>query len=122
MMTVPTNHLDVTAPRVRDVAIVGMACVMPGAPDVEAFWANIVDGVDSVTEVPATRWNLATHYDPDHDSSARGAGRDPMSVSKWGGFVPDVGFDALRWGIPPHLDTDIGSRPAPRAELSWSGL
>ena len=24
-----------------------------------------------------------------------------MSVSKWGGFVPDVGFDALRWGIPP---------------------
>ena len=79
----------------------GMACVMPGAPDVEAFWANIVDGVDSVTEVPATRWNLATHYDPDHDSSARGAGRDPMSVSKWGGFVPDVGFDALRWGIPP---------------------
>ncbi|HEY7072472.1 MAG TPA: polyketide synthase [Acidimicrobiales bacterium] len=83
------------------MAIVGMACVMPGAPDVEAFWANIVDGVDSVTEVPASRWTLATHYDPDHDSSARGAGRDPMSVSKWGGFVPDVGFDALRWGIPP---------------------
>jgi acyl transferase domain-containing protein len=85
----------------RDVAIVGMACVMPGAPDVEAFWANIVDGVDSVTEVPPSRWALARHYDPDHDSSARGAGRDPMSVSKWGGFVPDVGFDALRWGIPP---------------------
>ncbi len=78
-----------------------MACVMPGAPDVEAFWANIVDGVDSVTEVPPSRWALARHYDPDHDSSARGAGRDPMSVSKWGGFVPDVGFDALRWGIPP---------------------
>lgn len=83
------------------MAIVGMACVMPGAPDLETFWANIVDGVDSVTEVPPSRWNQATHYDPDHDSSARRAGRDPMSVSKWGGFVPDVGFDALRWGIPP---------------------
>ena len=90
-----------TPRRVRDVAIVGMACVMPGAPDVEAFWSNVVDGVDSVTEVPPSRWNLAAHYDPDHDTSARGAGRDPMSVSKWGGFVPDVGFDALRWGIPP---------------------
>jgi acyl transferase domain-containing protein len=90
-----------TPRRVRDVAIVGMACVMPGAPDVEAFWSNIVDGVDSVTEVPPSRWDVATHYDPDHDTSARGAGRDPMSVSKWGGFVPDVGFDALRWGIPP---------------------
>ncbi len=95
-----TDSLDAVL-RVRDVAVVGMACVMPGAPDVEAFWANIVDGVDSVTEVPPSRWNLARHYDPDHDSSARGAGRDPMSVSKWGGFVPDVGFDALRWGIPP---------------------
>jgi acyl transferase domain-containing protein len=100
-MTLPRTDLDMSCRRVRDVAIVGMACVMPGAPDVEAFWANIVDGVDSVTEVPASRWNLASHYDPDHDSSARGAGRDPMSVSKWGGFVPDVGFDALRWGIPP---------------------
>src|SRR5918997_129364 len=87
--------------RVRDIAIVGMACVMPGAPDVETFWGNILDGVDSVTEVPESRWVHATHYDPDHDSSARDAGRDPMSVSKWGGFVPDVGFDALRWGIPP---------------------
>jgi acyl transferase domain-containing protein len=100
-MAISTDSLDRTPRRVRDVAIVGMACVMPGAPDVEAFWANIVDGVDSVTEVPPTRWDLARHYDPDHDSSARGAGRDPMSVSKWGGFVPDVGFDALRWGIPP---------------------
>ena len=87
--------------RVRDIAIVGMACVMPGAPDLETFWANIVDGVDSVTEVPPSRWNQGAHYDPEHDSSARGAGRDPMAVSRWGGFVPDVGFDALRWGIPP---------------------
>jgi acyl transferase domain-containing protein len=90
-----------TPRRVRDVAIVGMACVMPGAGDVEAFWANIVDGVDSVTEVPPSRWSQAAHYDPDHDSSRGDAGRDPMSVSRWGGFVPDVGFDALRWGIPP---------------------
>ena len=87
--------------RERDIAIVGMACVMPGAPDVETFWSNIVDGVDSVTEVPESRWVHAAHYVPDHDASARGPGSEPMSVSKWGGFVPDVGFDALRWGIPP---------------------
>jgi acyl transferase domain-containing protein len=83
------------------VAIVGMACVLPGAPDVEAFWANVVDGVDSVTEVPTSRWVHETHYDPGFDSSRRRPGDEPMSVSKWGGFVPDVGFDALAWGIPP---------------------
>jgi acyl transferase domain-containing protein len=101
MSTTDGQDETATPRRVRDVAIVGMACVMPGAGDVEAFWANIVDGVDSVTEVPPSRWNQAAHYDPDHDSSRRDAGRDPMSVSKWGGFVPDVGFDALSWGIPP---------------------
>jgi acyl transferase domain-containing protein len=88
--------------RPRDVAIVGMACVMPGAPDVEAFWANIVDGVDSVTEVPESRWNVDIHFDPDFDGPAKTpSGKEHKSVSKWGGFVPDVGFDALKWGIPP---------------------
>jgi acyl transferase domain-containing protein len=86
----------------RDIAIVGMACVMPGAPDVETFWSNIVDGVDSVTEVPASRWNVDIHYDPDFEGPAKTpSGKEHKSVSKWGGFVPEVGFDALRWGIPP---------------------
>jgi acyl transferase domain-containing protein len=88
--------------RPRDVAIIGMACVMPGAPDVEAFWSNIVDGVDSVTEVPESRWNVDIHFDPDFEGAAKTeSGKEHKSVSKWGGFVPDVGFDALKWGIPP---------------------
>jgi acyl transferase domain-containing protein len=85
----------------RDVAIVGMACIEPGAPDVETFWANVVDGVDSVTEVPSSRWDLDAHFDPTYDSSRRKPDEEPKSISKWGGFVPDVGFDALAWGIPP---------------------
>jgi acyl transferase domain-containing protein len=83
-----------------EIAIIGMACVMPGAPDVETFWANIVDGVDTVTEVPASRWVQDRHFDPAYDPGGRDT-TEPMSVSKWGGFVPDVGFDALAWGIPP---------------------
>src|SRR5690606_19303882 len=31
-----------------DIAIVGMAAIMPGAPDLETFWSNIVNGVNSV--------------------------------------------------------------------------
>jgi acyl transferase domain-containing protein len=78
-----------------------MACVMPGAPDLEAFWANILDGVDSVTEVSPARWVTDLHFDPDFDTARPDAGKNAKSVSKWGGFVPGVGFDALRWGIPP---------------------
>ena len=86
------------APPPADVAIVGMACVFPGAPDADTFWANVVGGVDAVTEVPAERWDAARFYDP--EAFTRDAGR--KTPSKWGGFLPDVSFDALAYGIPPR--------------------
>ncbi|HWE87915.1 MAG TPA: SDR family oxidoreductase [Pseudonocardiaceae bacterium] len=83
------------APQPLDVAIVGMAGVFPGAPDLDSFWANIVGNVDSVTEVPAHRWDPTTYY-------AQGGGRSGLKTpSKWGGFLPEIPFDALRFGIPP---------------------
>ncbi|MGW2921046.1 SDR family NAD(P)-dependent oxidoreductase [Streptomyces angustmyceticus] len=84
-----------------DIAIVGMACVYPGAPDAARFWSNIVAGVDSVTEVPAERWDAGTYHDPD---PARAGERTP---SRWGGFLPAVPFDALAHGIPPASLTAI---------------
>ncbi|GAA2585203.1 SDR family NAD(P)-dependent oxidoreductase [Actinomadura fulvescens] len=80
-----------------DIAIVGMACVFPGARDLGEYWANVVGGVDAVTEVPADRWDPEVYYDPAaarHDSGAK-------TPSKWGGFLPDIPFDAYAYGIPP---------------------
>lgn len=74
--------------RPLDVAVIGMACMFPGAPDMAAFWANVLSGADAVTEVPADRWDAALHH---------GA----ATVSKWGGFLPRIPFDPLRYGIPP---------------------
>ena len=31
-----------------EIAIVGMACRFPGAPDLDAFWRNLRDGVDAL--------------------------------------------------------------------------
>ncbi|WTY68850.1 SDR family NAD(P)-dependent oxidoreductase [Streptomyces sp. NBC_01410] len=78
-----------------DIAIVGMACRYPGADDLAGYWANIVAGTDSVTEVPADRWDSSVHYDPD---PARAGERTP---SRWGGFLPAAPFDALAHGIAP---------------------
>ncbi|MCF2530953.1 type I polyketide synthase [Yinghuangia soli] len=79
-----------------DVAIVGMACVLPGAADLEAFWRNVVTGADAVTEVPRERWDHDKYFDP-------AAVKDPLgkTPSKWGGFVPPIPFDAPAYGIPP---------------------
>ena len=60
------------------VAVVGLACRFPGAPDLDAFWDLLRRGDCAVTEVPAGRWDVAGLYDPNG-----GRGR---SVSKWGGF------------------------------------
>ncbi len=82
------------ASRSNDVAIIGMSAIMPGAPDLETFWANIVNGVNSITEVPAERWRAETFFDP---TSMNGN----MTPSKWGGFLDPIAFDPLTYGIPP---------------------
>jgi acyl transferase domain-containing protein len=35
----------------RDIAIVGMSCRFPGAKDLETFWQNLLNGVESITRL-----------------------------------------------------------------------
>jgi len=81
-----------------DVAIVGMACMFPGAADLDSYWSNIVHGRNSITEVSPERWNPDFYYDPE----ATGASAGRKTPSKWGGFLPKVDFDPLAYGIPPR--------------------
>jgi acyl transferase domain-containing protein/NAD(P)H-dependent flavin oxidoreductase YrpB (nitropropane dioxygenase family) len=77
-----------------EIAIVGMSAIVPGAGDVRTFWENTLRGVDAITEVPEDRWDWRLYFDPDPKAPDR-------ITSKWGGFVPDVPFDPLRYGMPP---------------------
>ncbi len=77
------------------IAIVGMSCVFPGANDLQTFWSNIVKGGKYITEVDPERWNPDFYYDP----NSRNGDKTP---SKWGGFLDDVAFDPLEYGIPPQ--------------------
>jgi acyl transferase domain-containing protein/NAD(P)H-dependent flavin oxidoreductase YrpB (nitropropane dioxygenase family) len=77
-----------------DIAIVGMAAVFPQAASVARFWSNTLQGVDTIEEVPADRWDWRLYYDPDPRAPDK-------IVSKWGGFLPDITFDPLRYGMPP---------------------
>ncbi|MEU8640081.1 beta-ketoacyl synthase N-terminal-like domain-containing protein, partial [Amycolatopsis sp. NPDC048633] len=81
------------APEPLEIAIVGMACMFPQAPDLATFWANVLAGADAVTEVPPQRWDTSLYYDPD--------GQGEKTPSRWGGFLPEIGFDPLKYGIPP---------------------
>jgi acyl transferase domain-containing protein/NAD(P)H-dependent flavin oxidoreductase YrpB (nitropropane dioxygenase family)/NAD(P)-dependent dehydrogenase (short-subunit alcohol dehydrogenase family) len=78
------------------IGIIGMECIFPGSPDVESFWANILEGRDLITEVPAERWNAALYY---RKGPTAEKGKTP---SKWGGFIDEIAFDPLQYGIPPQ--------------------
>ncbi len=83
--------------RGTDIAVIGLAAIFPGAPDTDAFWTNIVTGKNSIREVPPDRWSAETYYDP----AATGADAGRKTPCKWGGFIDDVPFDPLAYGIPP---------------------
>ena len=81
------------AARVReDVAIVGMSCRFPGANNVDEFWDNLINGVDSVCEIPADRWDMDRFYSAD---------REPGKMyTREGGFLDDIAnFDAAFFNI-----------------------
>ncbi len=101
------------APAPLDIAVIGMACMFPQAPDLPTFWANILGGRDSVDEVPPDRWDPAVHY------SADKGGATP---SKWGGFLPRIPFDPLRYGIPPtSRQHRTGPAAGPRSRPALPG-
>ena len=79
-----------------EVAIVGMAAVFPGAPDLATYWSNILAGVDAITDAPASRWD-PSYYDPEAATTRR----SDRLYCRRGGFVAPVGFDPVRFGIMP---------------------
>jgi 3-oxoacyl-(acyl-carrier-protein) synthase/malonyl CoA-acyl carrier protein transacylase/phosphopantetheinyl transferase (holo-ACP synthase) len=78
----------------RGIAIVGMACTFPGAPDLETFRRNIEGGVDAITDLPPGRWD-PVYFDPGSDAPDR-------IYCRRGGFIGDsVLFDPVPYGIMP---------------------
>ncbi len=90
----PSNEAE-PVPRQAAVAIVGMGCIVPGAADLATFWSNVVNKVDAITEVPASRWDWRQYYDADRTA------RDKV-YSRWGGFIDEVPFDPVAYGMPPN--------------------
>ncbi|HEY2158085.1 MAG TPA: beta-ketoacyl synthase N-terminal-like domain-containing protein, partial [Isosphaeraceae bacterium] len=84
------------------VAIIGMSCLFPGAPDVDAYWRNILNKVDAVTDPPPESWHNDRYFDSESGESDR-------IYCKLGGYLgPLVSFDPLAHGIPPVA---VGGEP-----------
>ncbi|HEU5470761.1 MAG TPA: SDR family NAD(P)-dependent oxidoreductase, partial [Actinophytocola sp.] len=92
------------AENVDAIAIVGLACRLPGAADPAAFWRLLADGVDATGEVPADRWQSATEV-------RRGAFLDRVDE-----------FDPGFFGISPREAAAMDPQQRLMLELSWEVL
>ncbi|WP_341737261.1 SDR family NAD(P)-dependent oxidoreductase [Microcoleus sp. CAWBG640] len=64
-ITHPNHDSDIENPQKEPIAIVGMGCRFPGNADTpEAFWELLRNGVNAVTDIPSSRWDLERYYDP----------------------------------------------------------
>ncbi|MGH1348427.1 MAG: beta-ketoacyl synthase N-terminal-like domain-containing protein, partial [Nannocystales bacterium] len=78
------------------IAVVGASALFPGSLDITGFWSNILQGNDLITDVPSTHWLIEDYYDPDPS-------KPDKTYARRGAFLPEVDFDAMRWGIPPSI-------------------
>lgn len=78
----------------KDIAIIGMSAIFPGAPNVQTYWENILNKIDAIKEVPANR--IDSRY-----FGANIAAVDRFYCDK-GGFIDDYAhFDPVAFGILP---------------------
>ena len=77
------------------IAIVGIGCLFPKAENAGRFWANIKNGVDAITEVPASHWLPEDYYDKNPRSPDR-------TYARRGGFILPVDFDPSEFGLAPN--------------------
>jgi acyl transferase domain-containing protein len=98
------------------IAIVGLACRFPGAPDAGAFWQLLRDGRDAVGEIPRARWDSDALYDPDPDAPGR-------ISTRWGGFLDEIDtFDSEFFGISPREAASMDPQQRLLLEVAWEAL
>jgi acyl transferase domain-containing protein len=97
------------------IAVVGIDCRFPGAPDKTALWRLMMDGVVTDTEVPSQRWDVDAYYHPD--------GVVGSTNTRRGHFIDDVdAFDNEFFGIAPLEAGTLDPQQRLLLQTSWRAL
>ncbi|MGK5532607.1 type I polyketide synthase [Streptomyces sp. URMC 129] len=98
------------------IAVVGLACRLPGADGPDAFWRMLQDGVDASSDIPADRFDADALL-------ARGPVTPGTIVTKRGSFLDGVdGFDNAFFRVSAREARSMDPQQRLFLQVAWEAL
>jgi acyl transferase domain-containing protein/acyl carrier protein len=100
----------------QPIAVIGIACRFPGAPDPAAFWDLLRSGRSAFREITSDRWDIDAWYDPDF-------GKPGKINARMAGLLERIDeFDPSFFGISPREAVQMDPQQRLGLELAWEAL
>ena len=100
----------------QPIAVIGMSCRFPGAPDPAAYWDLLRSGRSAFREITSDRWDINAWYDPDIEKPGKISARMAGLLERIDQFDP--GF----FGISPREAIQMDPQQRLALELTWEAL
>lgn len=109
---------DVSLPKQEEdaIAIIGMSCSLPNAPDIVSFERLLEEGLSGIQDIPIERWDNRKYYDPNKEAPRK------SYVNKMGLIENIKSFDANFFGISPREAKLIDPQQRIFLECSYKAL
>lgn len=101
---------------VEPIAIVGMSCRLPSAPDLDSFARMLDHGQNARGEIPSDRFDIDEYYDPE-------PGNPGTIATRFGNFLDQIDqFDAGLFKLTPREVEAMDPQHRLLLELAWEAF
>ena len=100
----------------NDIAVVGISCKFPKANNLNEYWKVLINGENSISEIPDNRWDWRETYGDSLNDNNK-------TKVKYGGFINGIEeFDPLFFGISPIEATYMDPQQRLLLMHTWQAL
>jgi len=111
----PARGEAATSQPAEPIALIGMACRLPGGSSLDEYWQTIRDARDAITTTPADRWDVDPLFDAE--------GGPGKLNTRWGGFVDHIDqFDPQFFGVTPREAARMDPQQRWLLEVAWEAM